>query len=96
MGARLSRRETIRCCKILHRWSTTGAVIAGRAAAHITRVALELGGKNPHIIFTSHHVAPGVGDDHGIAGSGLCSGGPAPRGIRRSPLCSRNRSRVKR
>ncbi|MEV6068978.1 aldehyde dehydrogenase family protein [Nocardia sp. NPDC052001] len=29
----------------------TGATIARTAAAHITRVALELGGKNPHIIF---------------------------------------------
>ncbi|WP_280274584.1 aldehyde dehydrogenase family protein [Nocardia wallacei] len=31
--------------------AATGADIARRAATHLTRVALELGGKNPHLVF---------------------------------------------
>ncbi|WP_421845722.1 aldehyde dehydrogenase family protein [Mycobacterium sp.] len=31
--------------------ASTGAVIGRAAAAHVTRVTLELGGKNPHVVF---------------------------------------------
>lgn len=38
--------------------SMTGAAIAQTAAQHISRVALELGGKNPHIVFADVRKGP--------------------------------------
>ncbi|MGW5381487.1 aldehyde dehydrogenase family protein [Nocardia sp. NPDC003963] len=60
--------------------AATGAAIAGRAAAHITRVALELGGKNPHIVFAD--AEPDSAIDAVLTGAFLHSGQVCSAGTR--------------
>ncbi len=62
----------------------TGRVIARTAAEHVTKVALELGGKNPHIVFAD---VAAVGDwdaavDHVLTGVFLHSGQVCSAGTR--------------
>lgn len=61
----------------------TGRAIAGAAAAHVTKVALELGGKNPHIVFAD--VADSDWEaavDHVLTGVFLHSGQVCSAGTR--------------
>ncbi|MGW1738079.1 aldehyde dehydrogenase family protein [Nocardia sp. NPDC001965] len=60
--------------------ATTGAAIAGRAATHLTRVALELGGKNPHIVFAD--AEPDSAIDAVLTGAFLHSGQVCSAGTR--------------
>ncbi|BEK86350.1 hypothetical protein GCM10010198_02140 [Nocardia seriolae] len=60
--------------------AATGATIAGNAAKHITRVALELGGKNPHIVFPDAECDSAV--DAVLTGAFLHSGQVCSAGTR--------------
>ncbi|MFI1919994.1 aldehyde dehydrogenase family protein [Nocardia sp. NPDC020380] len=60
--------------------AATGETIARNAAAHITRVALELGGKNPHIIFPDADFESAV--DAVLTGAFLHSGQVCSAGTR--------------
>ncbi|WP_416567100.1 aldehyde dehydrogenase family protein [Nocardia testacea] len=60
--------------------AATGAAIAARAAPHITRVALELGGKNPHIVFADADHAAAI--DAVLTGAFLHSGQVCSAGTR--------------
>ncbi|WP_433492704.1 aldehyde dehydrogenase family protein [Nocardia grenadensis] len=60
--------------------ATTGAAIAARAAPHITRVALELGGKNPHIVFADAERESAI--DAVLTGAFLHSGQVCSAGTR--------------
>jgi betaine-aldehyde dehydrogenase len=58
----------------------TGRVIAETAAKHVTKVALELGGKNPHIVFADADFDSAV--DHVLTGVFLHSGQVCSAGTR--------------
>lgn len=60
--------------------AATGETIARNAAGHITRVALELGGKNPHIIFPDADFESAV--DAVLTGAFLHSGQVCSAGTR--------------
>ncbi|WP_067719457.1 aldehyde dehydrogenase family protein [Nocardia yamanashiensis] len=60
--------------------AATGETIARTAAAHITRVALELGGKNPHIVFPDADFDAAV--DAVLTGAFLHSGQVCSAGTR--------------
>lgn len=60
--------------------ASTGAGIASRAARHITRVALELGGKNPHLVFADAEFDSAV--DAVLTGAFLHSGQVCSAGTR--------------
>lgn len=65
----------------------TGRTIARTAAEHVTKVALELGGKNPHIVFADITDAGGVSGwdaavDHVLTGVFLHSGQVCSAGTR--------------
>ncbi|WNG85529.1 aldehyde dehydrogenase family protein [Mycobacterium sp. ITM-2016-00317] len=63
----------------------TGRTIARTAAEHVTKVALELGGKNPHIVFADVTDADGGWDaavDHVLTGVFLHSGQVCSAGTR--------------
>ncbi len=60
--------------------AATGESIARNAAAHITRVALELGGKNPHIVFPDADFDSAV--DAVLTGAFLHSGQVCSAGTR--------------
>ncbi|GAB4587874.1 aldehyde dehydrogenase family protein [Nocardia sp. IFM 10818] len=60
--------------------AATGEAIARKAAAHITRVALELGGKNPHIVFPDADFDSAV--DAVLTGAFLHSGQVCSAGTR--------------
>ncbi|PXW32633.1 UNVERIFIED_CONTAM: betaine-aldehyde dehydrogenase [Williamsia faeni] len=60
--------------------ASTGVAIARAAAEHITRVALELGGKNPHIVFADADHAIAV--DAVLTGAFLHSGQVCSAGTR--------------
>ncbi|MFW0783788.1 aldehyde dehydrogenase family protein [Gordonia sp. CPCC 206044] len=59
---------------------TTGTSIAQTAARHVTKVALELGGKNPHIVFADADRESAV--DHVLTGVFLHSGQVCSAGTR--------------
>lgn len=58
----------------------TGRTIAATAAKHVTKVALELGGKNPHIVFADAEPESAV--DHVLTGVFLHSGQVCSAGTR--------------
>ncbi|HET6734849.1 aldehyde dehydrogenase family protein [Mycobacterium sp.] len=58
----------------------TGRTIAETAAKHVTKVALELGGKNPHIVFAD--AEPNSAVDHVLTGVFLHSGQVCSAGTR--------------
>lgn len=58
----------------------TGRTIAETAAKHVTKVALELGGKNPHIVFADAEPESAV--DHVLTGVFLHSGQVCSAGTR--------------
>jgi betaine-aldehyde dehydrogenase len=58
----------------------TGRTIAETAAKHVTKVALELGGKNPHIVFAD--AEPESAIDHVLTGVFLHSGQVCSAGTR--------------
>lgn len=60
--------------------AATGARIAAAAAPHVTRVALELGGKNPHIVFADADFDLAV--DHVLTGVFMHSGQVCSSGTR--------------
>jgi len=60
--------------------TATGTAIARTAAAHVTRVALELGGKNPHIVFADADRDSAI--DHVLTGAFLHSGQVCSAGTR--------------
>jgi betaine-aldehyde dehydrogenase len=62
----------------------TGRTIAEVAAKHVTKVALELGGKNPHIVFADIGTGPGWDNavDHVLTGVFLHSGQVCSAGTR--------------
>lgn len=59
---------------------TTGTVISRTAAANVTKVAVELGGKNPHIVFADADFDTAV--DHVLTGVFLHSGQVCSAGTR--------------
>ncbi|MGB3482035.1 MAG: aldehyde dehydrogenase family protein [Mycobacterium sp.] len=59
---------------------TTGRTIAEVAAKHVTKVALELGGKNPHLVFADADFETAV--DHVLTGVFLHSGQVCSAGTR--------------
>ncbi|MFT4043139.1 MAG: aldehyde dehydrogenase family protein [Gordonia sp. (in: high G+C Gram-positive bacteria)] len=58
----------------------TGTVISRTAATHVTKVAVELGGKNPHIVFPDAHWDSAV--EQVLAGAFLHSGQVCSAGTR--------------
>lgn len=60
--------------------AATGAAIARAAAPHVTRVALELGGKNPHVVFADADRASAI--DAVVTGVFLHSGQVCSAGTR--------------
>jgi betaine-aldehyde dehydrogenase len=62
----------------------TGRVIAETAAKHVTKVALELGGKNPHLVFADIGAGPSWDSavDHVLTGVFLHSGQVCSAGTR--------------
>lgn len=58
----------------------TGRTIAETAARHVTKVALELGGKNPHVVFADAEFESAV--DHVLTGVFLHSGQVCSAGTR--------------
>ena len=74
----------------------TGRTIAKVAAEHVTKVAVELGGKNPHIVFADAdwESVGGPGADRGVPAlrAGVLGGHPADRrGVDRRRLRRRTR-----